>query len=85
MLDRVWLKSAMDANVALTLSDHASILADAVGASPEEAKWLHIATEGQFLGYLGGQRPFQFTRTTFEDIVKNIRASENFKAGPNGS
>lgn len=84
MLDRVWLKSAMDANVALTLSDHAAILAEAVGASPEEAKWIHIATEGQFLGYLGGQRPFQFTRQTFDDIVKNIRASENFKAGPNG-
>lgn len=54
------------------------------GEEEPEAKWVQIAREGEFLGHRGGQAPFKFTRKTFEDVRKNIRANPSFKAGEDG-
>ena len=50
----------------------------------EGPRWVQIAHEGQFLGYFGGQRPFEFTREIFEQVVRNLHANKSFKAGPDG-
>lgn len=44
-------------------------------------KWQHVANEGQYLGY---KPPFAFTRGTFAEMVKNFRASPQYKAGDDG-
>lgn len=55
-------------------------LADDVDAP----KWVHVATEGIFLGYHDGDHPFQFTRETFTQIQTNARSHPSFVAGATG-
>ena len=31
----------------------------------DSAKWQHVASEGEYLGYHGGDEPFAFTKETF--------------------
>ena len=47
-------------------------------------KWVHIANEGNYQGYLGGAKPFSFTRKDFEDMVSNTRSHPSFKASATG-
>lgn len=57
------------------------------GDAPENAnepKWQHIAFAGEYRGYLGGARPFQLTRETFERVVENFRKHPSYQAGPDG-
>lgn len=54
------------------------------GASDTDAKWVHVAVEGTYLGYRGGAQPFAFTRKSFEQAVANIRTHPSFVAGANG-
>jgi hypothetical protein len=46
--------------------------------------WVQVAREGQFAGYAGGKQPFEFTRETFQQIVKNLRSHPSFAKGPDG-
>ncbi len=47
-------------------------------------RWVQVATEGEYLGYAGGERPFQFTREIFEQIVHNLHLHPSYEAGPDG-
>ena len=49
-----------------------------------QAQWVMIAREGIFLGYNGGDDPFQFTRQTFDEIVANVRNHPSFVANEAG-
>lgn len=46
--------------------------------------WVHVATEGQYLGYRDGTAPFMFTRQTFEQVVANIQRHPAYEAGDDG-
>lgn len=50
----------------------------------DEAKWVHVATEGHYLGYRGGQQPFALTRAMFNQAVVNIRTHAQFSLGADG-
>jgi hypothetical protein len=52
--------------------------------TPGAAKWQHVAREGDYLGYWGGERPFSFGRDTLEEMVANFRASPAYHAGDDG-
>jgi hypothetical protein len=62
----------------------ATIALDAGNVETDEPKWQHVATTGSFKGYGGGELPFEFTATTFAQIVKNFRAHPSFVMGPDG-
>jgi hypothetical protein len=47
-------------------------------------KWQHVATEGEYKGYLGGAMPFAFTPQIFAEITTNFRANPSYVAGPDG-
>lgn len=53
-------------------------------ATDEDAKWVQVATEGLYLGYGGGKKPFAFTKQHFDQAIANIHAHPSFVAGPNG-
>ena len=59
---------------------------DVAAAADETANkptWIQAAYEGQWKGY--GNLPLvEFTRQTFETIIKNFRANPSFKAGEGG-
>lgn len=63
----------------LLLEDDADLSADI-----PRAVWVQIAQEGQFAGYRGGSQPFEFTRETFDQIVKNFRNHPTFEKGSDG-
>lgn len=48
-------------------------------------KWVQITREGDFPGYLGGLRPFSFTRVDLEAMVSNIQMHPAFVAGAEGA
>jgi len=50
-------------------------------ASDDDHKWVHVATEGVYLGYLF---PFAFTPATFGEMILNVRAHPSFEAGVDG-
>lgn len=47
-----------------------------------ETKWIHLASEGEYLGHHQG--PFALTREVFEAFVANFRASPQYEAGNDG-
>lgn len=49
-----------------------------------EAKWVHVATEGHYLGYRGGQQPFALTRAMFNQAVLNVRSHAQYALGADG-
>jgi hypothetical protein len=57
-------------------------LLDAAG-STAAAVWLEVAYEGSFKGHWMGE--FEFTRATFEEIVRNFHAHPAFQAGAEGA
>lgn len=63
----------------IRLEDESSTDADA-----DRGVWVQVAREGQFAGYRGGSQPFSFTRDTFEELVRNVRAHPSYQAGPEG-
>lgn len=54
------------------------------GDDAESIQWLHVATEGDYPGYYGGERPFTFTRDDFAQMVANLRAHPSYQAGADG-
>jgi hypothetical protein len=48
-------------------------------AEVDGAKWLEVAYEGSFKGHWMGE--FEFTRATFDQIVRNFHAHPQYKAG----
>jgi hypothetical protein len=54
------------------------------GDTEDTRRWVHIATSGNYLGYRGGERPFEFTREVFDQMVANLRAHPSYRAGENG-
>lgn len=48
-------------------------------------KWVEVTREGNFPGYLGGLKPFAFTRADLESMVANIRAHPSFKLDAQGT
>jgi hypothetical protein len=46
--------------------------------------WVQIAREGQYLGYMGGLQPFEFTRAHFDEMVRNLRTNPAYKMGASG-
>lgn len=61
-----------------------AITSDSLGDSENAAKWVQVATEGQYLGYNGGASPFVFDRKTFQEVVANIRSNPAYKMGADG-
>lgn len=60
-------------------------LGDLVGELKTEGpKWVQIATENQYLGYMNGAQPFELTPERFGQMVANLRAHPSFKAGADG-
>jgi len=57
---------------------------DIVGDDSDSRKWVHVADEGQFLGYRDGLQPFAFSRDTFEQAIANVHAHPSFQAGADG-
>lgn len=53
-------------------------------ADSDEPRWLHVATEGDYPGYYGGEKPFAFTRDDFAQMVANLRAHPSYSAGSDG-
>ncbi len=47
-------------------------------------KWVQVTREGNFPGYLGGLKPFSFTRANLEQMVANVKAHPSFVAGADG-
>lgn len=54
------------------------------GDTDGQARWVHVAVEGTYLGYRGGAQPFAFTRQSFEQAVTNIHTHPAYRAGPAG-
>ncbi len=54
----------------------------AADAESDAPRWIQVAYEGAFLGHWQG--PFEFTRATFETLIKNFRAHPSFRAGADG-
>ena len=48
------------------------------GAPVPELRWIHVATEGNYLGHHQG--PFALTREVFATMVANLRADPRYKA-----
>ncbi len=54
-----------------------------LSTTPQQGRrWIHIATAGNYAGYQGGTRPFEFTRDTFETVVANFRRNPQYGRGP---
>lgn len=85
-INRVTLdKTPAPVAVQLTPNAHLAVKLEMSLAENEDApKWVHVATEGIFLGYHDGDAPFQFTRQTFEEIQSNTRSHPSYKAGSTG-
>lgn len=47
-------------------------------------KWVQVTREGNFPGYLGGLKPFAFTRADLDQMVDNLRAHPSYSPGPDG-
>lgn len=45
---------------------------------PDAPVWVHVATEGEYRGYGGGDTPFTFTRQTFETAKRNFEAHPSY-------
>jgi len=63
-------------------------LADAFTGVPEadeSPKWVQVTREGNFPGYMGGLKPFAFTRADLDSMVKNIREHPAYKLDANGN
>ncbi len=48
-------------------------------------KWVQVTREGNFPGYLGGTRPFAFTRADLQKMVDNVRAHPAYKVDAAGN
>lgn len=62
----------------------ANVELDSDTGEDEAPKWQHVATAGVYKGYNYGEQPFEFTRETFDEMVKNFRANPSYHLGPNG-
>ena len=51
-------------------------------SGPMEPRWQQVALAGRYNGYARGERPFEFTRSTFEAAVANLRARPGYAADP---
>lgn len=47
-------------------------------------KWVMVTREGNFPGYLGGLKPFVFTRADLDQMVANVKAHPSFAVGGDG-
>lgn len=47
-----------------------------------EARWIQIATAGQYRGHAAG--PFELDQRVFDTLIKNFRAHPSFRAGEQG-
>jgi hypothetical protein len=45
----------------------------------DKPKWVHIARTGEYRGYGGGEDPFTFEESHFQDIVRNFRSSPAYE------
>lgn len=48
------------------------------------AKWVMVTREGDFPGYMGGLRPFVFTRQNLEQMVANVKAHASYAVDASG-
>lgn len=48
-------------------------------------KWVQVTREGNFPGYLGGMKPFAFTRVHLDEMVANLKANPAYVAGATGA
>lgn len=74
----------LHANTLHARSAECSAIGSFDGESDDDAKWMQVATEGLYLGYGGGKKPFAFTRKHFDQAVLNIHTHPSYKAGANG-
>jgi hypothetical protein len=71
----------------VTCSRGPFVALDAGAASADSATkpvWVQVAKSGTFDGYAGGDAPFTFDRSTFNDIVRNFRSHPSYQPGPDG-
>lgn len=47
-------------------------------------KWVMVTREGNFPGYLGGLKPFVFTRADLEQMVANVKSHPSYALGGDG-
>lgn len=60
----------------------------ATGLLPEGdngPKWVQVTREGNFPGYLGGLKPFAFTRADLQSMVDNLRKHPSYKMDASGN
>jgi len=48
-----------------------------------EPKWVEVTKEGDYQGYMGGLRPFRFTRADLDKMVANIKTHPSYKLDAN--
>lgn len=51
----------------------------AEGTAQPNPRWIHVANEGNYLGYPGGGA--EISRKVFDDIIKNFRSDPQYKPG----
>ncbi len=47
-------------------------------------KWVMVTREGNFPGYLGGLKPFVFTRADLDQMVANVKSHPSYAVGADG-
>ncbi len=77
---RVKNRKQVKASVTVSLAG----MFDGVAADDLGPKWVQVTREGNFPGYMGGLKPFAFTRPDLEAMVANLQAHQSFAAGDDG-